>query len=190
MTNRPPPTPQPSPPRRRPPNPREESYMEDEGGLLHGLQLDDDEVIGLDDAPSRLDDPAESLPREGERDEDSRERWHDVGPAEDAVDLASALTPDADETGYTREGDAVGFDGDLGSEDLFPGLAGRFPGDDDPAVLGEELLDQLMLPALPELVRASHDDAELGPDEDVDALAQAMVRRARNARVPRGPDEG
>lgn len=164
--------------------------MEDEGGLLHGLQLDDDEVIGLDDAPSRIDDPAESLPREGDRDEDSRERWHDVGPAEDAVDLASALTPDADETGYTREGDAVGFDGDLGSEDLFPGLAGRFPGDDDPAVLGEELLDELTLPALPALVRASHDDAELGPDEDVDALAQAMVRRARNARIPRGPDEG
>ena len=47
-------------PKRRPPNPREETYLEDEGALLHGLFLDEDEVIGLDDAPSRLDDPAES----------------------------------------------------------------------------------------------------------------------------------
>lgn len=176
--------------KRRAPDPREESYLEDEGALLHGLSLDDDEIIGLDDAPSRLDDPAELLPRTSERDEDSRERWHDVGPAEDAVDLASALSPEADESGYTREGDAVGFEGDLGSEDLFPGLAGRSPGDDDPAVLGEALLDDLALPELPTLVRAGDGDGELGPDEDVDALAEVMVRRGRDARAPRGPDEG
>ena len=47
---------------RRAPEPREESYLDDEGALLHGLSLDDDEIIGLDDAPSRLDDPAELLP--------------------------------------------------------------------------------------------------------------------------------
>ncbi|MBK6808574.1 MAG: hypothetical protein IPG81_06670 [Sandaracinaceae bacterium] len=97
MTSRstPPPALPPSAPvqRRRPPNPREETYLEDEGALLHGLLLDEDEVIGLDDAPSRLDDPAESLPHDGDRDGDTLQRWHDVGPAEDAVDLASALTP-------------------------------------------------------------------------------------------------
>ena len=177
-------------PKRRPPNPREETYLEDEGALLHGLMLDEDEVIGLDDAPSRLDDPAESLPHDGDRDGDTLQRWHDVGPAEDAVDLASALTPDADESGYTREGDAVGIDGDLGTEDLFTGLAGRYAGDDDPAVLGDELLSDLALPALPALASDDDDDAELGPDEDVDALAAAMVRRAADRRGPRGAGEG
>ena len=173
--------PQADPPKPRPAGPREETYLEDDGALLHGLLLDDDEVIGLDDAPARLDDPAESLPRDGERDGDSLQRWHDVGPAEDAVDLSVGLQPDADESGYTREGDAVGFDSDLAGEDLFSGLAGRYAGDDDPALLGEELLFDL--PALPALDKASkEEDAELGPDEDVDLLAQAVVRRAREDR--------
>lgn len=187
-------TPPPAPPlrvapKRRPPNPREETYLDDDGALLHGLLLDDDEVIGLDDAPSRVDDPAESLPHDDDRDADTLQRWHDVGPAEDAVDLALALTPDADESGYTREGDALGIEGDLGSEDLFAGLAGRYAGDDDPAVLGDELLAELTLPALPALAD-DEDDAELGPDEDVDALAAAMVRRAADRRGPPGAGQG
>jgi hypothetical protein len=172
-------------PKRRPPQPREETYLEDEGALLHGLLLEEDEVVGLDDAPARLDDPAESLPEDGERDGDALQRWHDVGPAEDAVDLASALTPEADESGYTREGDALGIDGDLGTEDLFAGLAGRYAGDDDPAVLGDDLLAELALPPLPALA-SDDDDAELGPDEDVDALAAVMVKR----RGARGAGEG
>jgi len=189
----PPAAPAPTPPKRQPPNPQEETYLEEEGSLLHGLILDEDEVIGLDDAPARLDDPGQSLSGDTERDDDTRDRWHDVGPADDAVDLASALTPDADESGYTREGDAVGFDGEFDGEDLFAGLAGRAAGDDE-AALGDELLSDLALPVLPALdIAGNADDAALGPDEDVDALSAAIVRRARkpgSPQSPQGTDEG
>ncbi|MBK6808575.1 MAG: hypothetical protein IPG81_06675 [Sandaracinaceae bacterium] len=57
-------------------------------------------------------------------------------------------------------------------------------------MLGDELLSDLALPALPALASDDDDDAELGPDEDVDALAAAMVRRAADRRGPRGAGEG
>jgi hypothetical protein len=134
-------------------------------------------VVGLDDAVVALDDPASLLPDLDDRGGGSLQRWHDVGPAEDAVDPGAGLFPDADESGYTREGDALGIDGDLGMDDLFQDLGPRAGHADQDAAVGLDVLSGLDLPGLPALADEAEGGA-LGPDEDTDVLAEQLLRRA------------
>lgn len=174
---------EPLPPRKpsepsRPLLPREESYLEDESHLDGLIAGDDDEVVGLDDAKSHLEDPASLLPGDLEHESGSLQRWHDVGPAEDAVDPSALLVLDEDEGGYTREGDALGLDEDLGVDALFGELSGSGAPDDGDAAAGVEVLAGLELPGLPALEGDEHEPGALGPDEDTEDFSAELLRRS------------
>ena len=172
----------------RAPGPREESYLEDDSHL-DGLIADDgDEVIGLDDAKALLEDPASLLPENLEQETDSLQRWHDVGPADDAVDPSSLLFLDDDEGGYTREGDAVGLDEDLGVDGLLAELASNATPDDGDAAAGVEVLGALELPRLPALEADDHGAGALGPDEDTDDFSAELLRRSGRDRGTGGSE--
>lgn len=153
----------------------EESYLDGEQ-FLHGLIADDDEVVGLDDSAAGGFDAASLLADDDEQEGTALQRWHDVGPAEDAVDPASTLFPDADESGYTRESDALGMDEDLGMDALFSELTGEAHADED-ALGSAELLAGLELPKLPPLSDEADDGAALGPHEDEARLAEEVLGR-------------
>ena len=163
---------------------QQETYL-DEEALMHGLISDEGEVVGLDDATMALDDPAELLTAVDEREDDVL-RWQDVGPAEDAVDPASMLIPEADENGYTREGDALGIEGDSSADTLFAHLDG--PSADHDATAGVDLLDGLELPSLPALDQERDDGGALGPEEDTDELADELFVRVPQESEPGGAE--
>ncbi len=150
------------------PDPGEDGLSGDVGGdeplgvddpsLDEAFVFEGGEVVGLDDAPAHIDEPADFLAELGHQD-DGAPRG-DVDAAHD-LDVGDTLAADEGEYGWTREGDAVGFEDEAGEDaDEWAPAVGAPQASSDAEWEEDPMLE---LPPLD-----TSDDDAVGPDSDED----------------------